>query len=112
MSGMNHFRNMDSLTAYAASKDIASPRLAVFITGLMIFVGGIGITLGAYLQLSILLIAVFLLAVSFMMHDFWNIEDEAMKNSQMGNFSRNMALLGGDLFLFFIPLPWPMSLLG
>lgn len=110
ISGWNHFASFAGLTGYAASKGVPAPKLATIITGSMIFLGGLGILLGIAIQLSVLLIAIFLLGVSFKMHNFWKVSDPMARMSERINFSKNIALLGADILLLFIPLPWPLSL--
>jgi len=55
MSGYNHFKNLGMLTGYAQSKGVPMPKAAVLLTGAMMFLGGLGILLGAYIELSVLL---------------------------------------------------------
>ncbi len=97
------------LTGYAQSKGVPMPREAVLLTGLMMVVGGIGIWLGVYIQLSILLLSVFLFVTTIQMHQYWKVADPMAKMSEKINFEKNMALLGALLMLLAIPLPWLAS---
>lgn len=110
ISAMNHFKKVEGMAGYAKSKGVPAPRTAVLASGLFILFGGAGIILGVYVRLAIALVAVFLLVVSFKMHNFWAIEDPQMKMAEMVNFNKNLALLGADLALLAIPTPWPLSL--
>lgn len=110
MMSMNHFMKADMLSGYAASKGIPSPKIAVALSGLFIFLGGLGVLLGAYVQIALALIAVFLLVVSFTMHNFWAVQDPQQKMLEMTSFLKNAALLGAALMLLFVAQePWPMS---
>jgi uncharacterized membrane protein YphA (DoxX/SURF4 family) len=109
MSGYNHFKNHKMLTGYAQSKGVPLAPLAVWFTGLMMLVGGLGILFWVYLKFSILLLAVFLLVTTFTMHQYWKITDPMQRMGEMVNFNKNMALLGALLILFAIPLPWSVS---
>ncbi len=109
MMGVNHFRNNMMLSQYAQSKGVPSPSTAVYVTGLMLLLGGVGILLGQYVGLAALLLVVFLLLVSFKMHNFWTISDPMAKMPEMVNFYKNMALLGAVLMLLMIPQPWVYS---
>lgn len=102
MQGIFHFSSHAGLTAYAASKGVPAPSLAIYFTGLMLIVGGIGLIAGKMPKISAALIAVFLFFVSLKMHNFWAISDPASKIVEMGNFTKNMALLGGSLVLMNI----------
>jgi uncharacterized membrane protein YphA (DoxX/SURF4 family) len=97
------------LTGYAKSKGVPMPREAVLLTGLMMVLGGLGILLWVYLRFSIFLLSLFLIVVSFTMHQYWKVTDPTQKMGEMVNFNKNMALLGALLLLFAIPLPWSVS---
>jgi len=59
---------------------------------------------------GIILLIVFLLGVSFQIHSFWKLDDAQMKQIDMINFTKNMALVGALLMFLLLPHPWPMSL--
>jgi putative oxidoreductase len=50
--------------------------------------------LGVYPVVGIILLIVFLLGVSFQMHAYWKVDDAQMKQIDMINFTKNMALRG------------------
>jgi uncharacterized membrane protein YphA (DoxX/SURF4 family) len=77
---------------------------------MLLLVGSISLLLGLWPPLGIACIALFLLGVSPMMHNFWAISDPAQRTADMINFSKNMALLGGGLMALGVPTPWPYSL--
>lgn len=111
MSGANHFKHLKMLTGYAQSKGVPMPREAVLLTGLMLLLGGLGILLGVKVACSVLLLSVFLVITTFIMHQFWKISDHMDRIGEEINFKKNMALLGALLMLLAIPLPWAMSLM-
>jgi putative oxidoreductase len=51
----------------------------------------------------------FLLAVSFPIHNFWAEADPAQRMADMVNFTKNMALVGATLIMAAIPQPWMYS---
>lgn len=110
MQGLNHFMKNEMLSGYAQSKGVPSSKAAVYISGLMILFGGLGIVFGAYIPYSVALIAVFLLVITFKMHAFWAVQDPMSKMGDMVNFYKNLALLGADIMLLMITQPWPISL--
>src|SRR3989344_3642108 len=111
MSGYNHFKNLQSYSGYAQSKGVPMPKLAVLVTGAMLALGGLGVLLGVWINLAILLLALFLIFVTPKMHAYWTITDPMMQMGERVNFYKNLALLGAVLMLLFIPTPWSMSLL-
>lgn len=99
MMGFNHFKNGKMLIGYAASKNVPMPSLAVYFSGLLILLGGIGIISNVYPVVSLALIIIFLLPVSFMIHSFWKNSDPMAKMADMTHFLKNMALIGAALML-------------
>lgn len=69
-NAFNHFRNLEMMTGYAASKGVPSPKLAVVATGVLLLLGGLSILLGYQPTIGVLLIVIFLVPVAFMMHNF------------------------------------------
>ncbi|MCC7160152.1 DoxX family protein [Candidatus Nomurabacteria bacterium] len=106
----NHFKNSNALTGYAQSKGVPVPNLAVMLTGLMLLFSGLGILLGVYVGFAILLLAIFLIGVTFQMHQFWKVTEPMARMGEEINFYKNLALLGAVLMLTAIPLPWALSL--
>ena len=70
MNGINHLRNISSMTGYAASKGVPFPKAAIIGTGILLLLGGLGIVLGFYVRISCLLLLLFLIPVTFKMDQF------------------------------------------
>jgi putative oxidoreductase len=110
MSALNHFKNLNHMSEYAKAKGTPFPKLAVAGTGVILLAGGLSMLLGVYPLVGIVPIIVFLLGVSLQMHTFWKLHDPQMKQAEMINFTKNMALVGALLMFLLLPRPWPMSL--
>jgi putative oxidoreductase len=110
MGGFNHFKNLGMMTGYAKMKGTPAPAVAVGGTGVLLLLGGFSLLLGYQPIVGIGLLVVFLLGVSFNIHNFWTVQDPMMKMGEMVNFMKNMGLIGLLLMLVAIPRPWPMSL--
>jgi putative oxidoreductase len=109
-NGLNHFRNRAAMTAYGAYKGVPAPAAATLLSGIWLLVSGLSIVFGARPHAGALMVVVFLLGVTPVMHNFWTITDETQRLGEFINFSKNMALLGAALMLLAIPSPWPYSL--
>lgn len=109
-SGLHHFMEFGMMSGYANAKGVPVPSAAVALTGLMILLGGLSILLGVYPIIGVILLGAFLIPVSFMMHNFWKVQDPQMKMGEMINFTKNMALVGALLMSLAIPRPWPLSI--
>lgn len=108
-NGYNHFKHAESMSGYAESKDIPMPTNSVYVSGAMLLLGGLGLVFGVLPHLSILLLILFLLPTTILMHDFWNVEGEA-KQAEKTNFLKNLALVGALLMLLAISTPWMLAL--
>lgn len=109
LNGINHLRKLDGLAGYAQSKGVPSPKVAVAVSGLLIILGGVGIILGIFVNLSVILILLFLIPVTFTMHRFWKETDPMAKSNEYITFMKNIALAGASLAYIFIS-DWPLSL--
>lgn len=98
MNGLNHLTKHSMITAYAASKGVPAPGLAVAGSGLLILLGGLGALLGV-MTYSLILILIFLIPVTLIMHRFWIIEDPTARMGEMINFTKNVALIGACLIM-------------
>ena len=110
LSGLNHLRHSGAMSGYAASKKVTAPKAMVVISGLMILIGGLGIVLGVFINIAVLLIVLFLIPVTFVMHNYWVDTDQNAKMANKVNFMKNMALIGAALAFLFIAMPWQFSL--
>jgi len=110
MASFNHFKNLNYMSEYAKARGTPSPKPAVAGTGVILLLGGLSMLLGVYPVVGIILLIVFLLGVSFQIHSFWKVDDAQMKQIDMINFTKNMALIGALLMFLLLQHPWPMSL--
>ena len=110
MNGFNHFAQLNMLTGYAKSKGIPAPALALGGSGVLLFLGGLSLLLGYHPTIGVALLVIFLLGVSFGIHNFWTVQDQQARIGEMTHFLKNMAILGLLLMTLAIPRPWLMSL--
>lgn len=96
---INHFSKSQDLTAYAASMKVPAPKIAVWGTGVLLLLGGVGVLFNFYTLIALILLAIFLISVTFTMHAFWNMKDPGIKASNSIQFWKNLALLGAVLLL-------------
>jgi uncharacterized membrane protein YphA (DoxX/SURF4 family) len=98
-SGFNHFQNEKAMTGYAKSKGIPSPRFAVLLSGAMLMLGGLGFVLGMNLYEAVIILLLFLIPTTFMMHAFWKISDPMQKMGERINFLKNLAIIAALLMM-------------
>lgn len=108
-SGLNHFIMLSNMAAYAGSKGVPLPTLAVIVAGLLLIIAGLSIGFGYKPKIGILALTIFFIPVTLIMHNFWAITDPMARIVQLTNFTKNFALLGSALIFLAIPEPWPYS---
>ena len=101
-SGLNHFTQAGAMTQYAESKGLPAARFSVIGSGAVLIAGGLSILLWQYVLYGAGLLFVFLLAAAFTMHDFWAVEDEQQKQTEMTQFMKNVALAGAALIFLVL----------
>ena len=101
---VGHLAGHRQLTGYAAAKRIPFAGPAVIVSGVMIILGGIGIIAGIWADLSALMIAVFLVGTTFLLHNFWTLpkDDATARLQDMTQFQKDLALLGASLVFFAV----------
>jgi putative oxidoreductase len=110
LGGINHFQNLGMMAGFTASKGVPAAKAGVVVSGLLILVGGLSVIVGWHVRIGLACIVLFLIPVTFLMHNFW-VEKEMMPRiNQMVNFQKNVALLGAALMMLLIPRPWVLGL--
>jgi uncharacterized membrane protein YphA (DoxX/SURF4 family) len=109
-SAFAHFTQTKSMVPYAKIKGVPFAEVAVPGTGVLLLIAAVSILTGIYPVLAVATLAIFLIPVTVMMHNFWAVEDQAMKMNDTIMFTKNMALLGYTMVLLAIPQPWAFSL--
>ena len=96
VAGFGHFSHQE--IAYAAAQGIPIAGILVPASGIMAIVGGLSILLGFHGKLGAWLLVLFLVPVTFAMHNFWAVKDPMMQQFQMAMFLKNFSMLGSALF--------------
>ena len=99
-SGISHLTKLEAMTGYAQYKKVPAAKFSVVLSGPMILVGGLYIAFGVYADLGALLIALFLIPTSFLMHAFWKETDATAKQNESIGFFKNLSLAGAALIIF------------
>jgi putative oxidoreductase len=96
VAGFGHFTHQE--IAYAAAQGIPIAGVLLPASGIMAIVGGLSILLGFHGKLGAWLLVLFLVPVTFAMHNFWAVKDPMMQQIQMAMFLKNFSMLGSALF--------------
>jgi len=90
--------NFNVMIPIAAKQGVPMANILVPIAGVMAIVGALSVVLGVKARIGGLLLVLFLLPATFIMHAYWKL-DGAAAQEQFGNFIRNISLLGGALYI-------------
>ena len=67
-------------------------------SGVIALLGGLGVLLGCRTRFGALVLVIFLVPVTLVMHNFWSAPDAMTHELQKVMFMKNLAMLGGALF--------------
>jgi putative oxidoreductase len=97
-SAIGHFS--PQTIAYAAGNGVPMADILVPASGILALVGGVSVLIGYKARWGALMLVAFLVPVTLMMHDFWNMTDpQASINRIM--FMKNITMVGGALLIAY-----------
>ena len=94
-----HFSSAEISEAAAHGVPLAT--ILVPLAGMIALVGGVSVMLGYRARFGALLLLVFLVPVTLIMHKFWGLPDPQMAMMQKVNFMKNAALAGACLLIMY-----------
>jgi uncharacterized membrane protein YphA (DoxX/SURF4 family) len=101
-AGYGHFANAEGLIGGARAGGVFWAPFFVYLTGIMLILGGGFVIFNFLPRAGLALILLFLIPAAFIMHDFWTFSDPDVAAAQLSSFLRNMSLSGAALML------WPL----
>jgi putative oxidoreductase len=96
---VGHFSSAEISEAAAHGVPLAT--ILVPLAGLIALVGGVSVLLGYRARFGALLLVVFLVPVTLIMHKFWGLPDPQMAMLQKINFMKNTSLIGACLLIMY-----------
>jgi len=94
MSGVMKLTHWAKTEETMASKGMVAVPIFLGIAILMELVGGLSVLVGFKARWGAIVLILFLIPVSLVMHNFWAYEGQMMEN-QMQHFMKNMTIIGG-----------------
>src|SRR5580704_10351698 len=98
-AALGHFSQQT--IGYAASQGVPMANVLVPLSGVMALLGGLSILLGYKARWGAVLLILFLVPVTIVMHNFWAVSDPMAQQMQMAHFMKNVALLGTALMIVY-----------
>lgn len=108
-SGASNLIDLHAKAGYAASKGVPNPVFWVTVASVLLVLGGLSIITGFKPHLGVGAIALFLVPVTLIMHNFWTMSG-LQADIELHAFMGNVGLFGSALLFLAIPQPWPASL--
>ncbi|CAM3913164.1 hypothetical protein GCM10009799_38950 [Nocardiopsis rhodophaea] len=99
-SALGHLTQPKAMAGYAQSKGVPAPTVMVFVSGIVLALGGLSVLLGIWPDLGALLLVVFLVPTALLMHSFWQESDDEARQNEMIQFNKDIGLAGAALMLF------------
>jgi uncharacterized membrane protein YphA (DoxX/SURF4 family) len=93
-TAIGNLREIDAQVGYAESKGVPLAGTLVPFSSGMLAAGSLGLALWRFPVAAAGAIGSFLLGVTPMMHDFWNVDDEQQKQVELYQFVKNVVILG------------------
>jgi putative oxidoreductase len=100
-SGWGKLTNLAGFATLLASRGLPRPAMAWAVVGALgEFFASLSILLGFKTRYAALLMILFTLFAAFLSHNYWTIADPSGLRNQFIHFWKNIAIIGGLLFLF------------
>ena len=99
-SGINHITKAEHMTGYAQFKKVPAAKASVLLSGVLFLLAAASLILGVYADLGALVLAVLLVMMAVMFHDFWKQTDPQQKQMEQIAFFKNISMAGGALVMF------------
>lgn len=97
-SGIMHLLHWRQTTDFMEQKGLPLPNLLLIVAVVFLLLGGLSVLIGLRARLGAILLILFLLPTTFVMHDYWAVSAEQAAD-QMAHFLKNLGLIGGLLMV-------------
>jgi putative oxidoreductase len=92
------FFNYETMAAYMQSKGLTNIPILLYTAAIVELVGAICLIIGFKPKLAAFVLFLFLIPVTYFMHDFWNLQGQEQMQAIVHFFS-NLAIAGGLLLV-------------
>jgi putative oxidoreductase len=99
LSSFGHFKA--ETIAFAGSQGLPYASVLVPLSGIVELIGGLSILVGYRAKLGAWLLVIFLIPVTFVFHQFWNVTDPMTYQMQFVMFMKNISMTGAALLIAY-----------
>jgi putative oxidoreductase len=93
---LGKFMNYDVMVGYMASKELQYIPVLLYVSAFIELIGAICLIIGYKRKVAATILFLYLIPVTYFMHDFWNLSGPAQQ-PEMIHFLSNLAIMGGLL---------------
>ena len=106
---MDILANFHRITGELEAKQVPVAPLVLLVALLVIFMGCISLLLGWHTRYGAVMLFGMTIVAAVTMHDFWHVADGAARATELGIFSRDIAICGGLLLMVWMG-PGPFAI--
>lgn len=99
VKSLEHFSS--SMINHAAGSGVPMAPFLVPLSGIIALIGGLSILLGYKAKIGAWILIIFLIPITFLMHQFWLTEDVFENMMHQLCFFKNLSILGGALMITY-----------
>ncbi len=99
--GYGHLTNLTGFAQYLAPKGLPGPAMAWAVAAAVVeFFASLAVVFGFQTRLAALLLIIFTIIAALIGHPFWTVADAAQVANQKIHFFKDIAIIGGLLYVF------------
>ena len=99
IAGVSKVIDFSGTASYMASHGLPMSEILLVLAIIVELGGALMVVFGWNARYGALLLALFVLAVTFVFHSFWTYENVVAATNQMHHFLKNLAMFGGALYI-------------
>ena len=104
-AGIMDLVDLKIMAQITGSKGMPFPTLSVVVAAIILILGGLSILANYRIKIGVLLVWIFLVPVTLIIHNFWAFEDPAARGNEMAHFLKNILILAAALVFLNLPAP-------
>jgi putative oxidoreductase len=102
IAGIDHLRDFNHTVEMTTKFKAPFPRLSAAVMSIFAVVGGLSVAFGFHAKIGALLLLIFLIPTTFIVHRFWGLSDKQQRAMQRVHFNKNLSLLGVTLMILCV----------
>lgn len=98
-SGVGKVLGWEQTIIYMTQAGIPQAQIGLFLAASVEIFMGVALFLGWKKRFAASILALYLIPVTFLFHNFWDLQDPALRMLEYINFMKNLAIFGGLLLV-------------